>query len=155
MSKHHPSFNDFPCPLASFTALGLNVEVPGLYMVYASDKATARHGDLLSFSVWIMNSTPETLTDVTVILRSLTNGEMERLEYTTQPHQDALTGGTLGPVGALNHILTYEVTLADANYGDTLISALQVELISPTRGKLVSECDAHVLIRKPALERKP
>ena len=154
MSIRHDSHSHHPCAMAPFVTRKNAGEVSGLHLLHVADQVTAGVGDLLSFSVWVLNSTHEVLTDVTVRLRSFTNGEMETLQYTTRPNTDALAGGILNPMRALNHALTYEVTSKDAIHGDLLISAIQVELTSPVHGPLIGESDAHVRIRVPSREEE-
>lgn len=151
MTIHHPPSDGLPCPLAAFTSPGSEEEIHGIHLVYVVDQAGAAEGDLLTFSLWIMNSTAETLGDVTLTLLSLTNEDGAQLSYIVQPTAASLSGLSLGPFSALNYTLAYQVSRADAQHGGLLISAIQTTLLSPSHGKLISECDALVAVRAPVV----
>lgn len=132
------------CWLAGFTPAGSSVEIAGISLVHSVDKAAVGAGDSLLLTAWILNATSETLTDVTLVPRSLTNARLDSLQYETQPAETNLKGQTLGPCQSLHYSFKYEVTSEDVEELGSLISALQAQVTSETLGRLHSECDAIV-----------
>ncbi|WP_104092555.1 hypothetical protein [Arthrobacter sp. GMC3] len=128
--------------LAGFTSADSGIEVSGIKLVQLVDTAMAIPGERLHFTTWILNATSETLTEVTLRLRSFTNELADQLQYTTGPCPPVLTGGILEPGESLSYSFSYEVTQRDIQEPGYLISALQSELSSPSLGRLFSECDA-------------
>jgi hypothetical protein len=149
MITQYPPATLLPFPLAGFTPPDSDEDVDGINLVYLVDKAEASPGELLTFTAWILNGTAETLTDVSLRLRSLQNGGLDRLRYTRQPNTKELVGRVLGPRQSLSFTLSYRVTAEDQRHQDMIISALQVELTSPKAGRLHSECDAMVAVSTP------
>ncbi|ALV47844.1 hypothetical protein MB46_19410 (plasmid) [Arthrobacter alpinus] len=133
-------------PLAGFRQPGSDEDIEGISLVYLVDKDVAGAGELLTFTAWILNGTSDTLTDVCLRLRSLRNGGLDWLEYTSQPSDKDLAGRVLGPRRSLHYTLTYLVTQEDVTHADVIISALQAELTSPRAGRINSECDALVAV---------
>lgn len=121
-------------------------DVPEVALVYLADPAEAAVGETVKFTAWLLNSTDETLTDISLLLRSLTNGRLDHLAYATTPTAAELSGRTLGPRQSLNFTLTYTATAADASGDGPLLSALRTELSSPSHGRLVNESDAYAHI---------
>jgi hypothetical protein len=149
MITQYPPATLLPFPLAGFTPPDSDEDVDGINVVYLVDRAVAGPGELLTFTAWILNGTAETLTDVSLRLRSLQNGGLAQLECISQPSIKELVGRVLGPRQSLSFTLSYRVTEEDQRHQDMIISALQVELTSPNAGRLHSECDAMVAVSTP------
>lgn len=133
---------DLQCPMGAFTRPESSEEIQGINLVYLVDRPTAHAGETLTFTAWILNSTAETLTNVCLLPRSLTNGDLDGLAYTEIPTVKELTGRMLGPRQSLCYSMSYKVTDVDAENGGMFTSAVQAELSSHRFGLLVSECDA-------------
>ncbi|ALV47855.1 hypothetical protein MB46_19470 (plasmid) [Arthrobacter alpinus] len=131
-------------PLAGFAPSQGDPELPGVNLLYVVDKPTAGTGEHLTFTAWILNSSAEVLTDINLHLRSFTNSLLEPVHYKTQPSIRAMNHRFLAPHRSISFTFTYVVGEGDVVYDGLLISALQVSLLSPSRGRLHSECDAMV-----------
>lgn len=131
-------------PLAGFSQSQGDPEFPGINMTYVADKHTADVGETITFTAWILNSTSEKLTEVNLNLRSFTNSRLDSLQYTTQPEPSEITDRVLPPRRSLSLNFTYVVEAGDVQHAGLLISALQANLLSPSQGRLHSECDAWV-----------
>lgn len=142
MSSLHTFGYKATCPLANFRAVESGREIHGIDLAYLVDKSTATLGETLKFTIWVLNATAHTLTDINIQLRSFTNEQMQPLQFLTRPTDREMTGRTLLPGRSLNLALTYMVDSADLEYEGLIISALQAELTSPEHGLLRSECDA-------------
>jgi len=137
------------CPMAGFFAREGAIEVAGISLVHMAEHDAAKAGNLITFTAWILNATSEVLMDVSLNLRSFTNEQGDRLEYRTKPEAAELTGRTLGPRRALKYHFSYEVTNRDVEEPGLLISALRADLMTPSKGRIFSECDALVSIAVP------
>jgi hypothetical protein len=137
------------CPLAGFFAHSGDTEVAGISLVHMAGQDSAKAGDLITFTAWILNATSEALTDVALHLRSFTNEQGDQLDYRTEPRPAELTGRTLGPRQSLRYYFSYEVTDRDVAEPGLLISALQAQLVTPSMGIVFSESDALVSVTVP------
>lgn len=144
-SKEWDALSPNPCVEAGFIN-ETSLEVPGISMVHLVDKSVAFPGDRVFFTVWILNATTETLTDVTLALRSFSNSSLENIQYETQPIERLLKRRTLGPRQSLQYSFSYQITTKDADESGFLISALSADLTSEVMGRLSSECDAFVSV---------
>lgn len=133
-------------PIAGFSPGHEQPAVPGIHLLYSVDKPTARVGETLTFTAWIVNSTDESLSEVSLSPRSFTNDHLEYLEYTVQPLPHELGGHTVGPQQTLHLAWSFRVTPPVGLAHGLLISALQARVSSPRFGSLVSECDAYSTI---------
>ncbi|MGP9502749.1 hypothetical protein ACT3TS_11115 [Specibacter sp. AOP5-B1-6] len=129
-------------PLVAPALAGSRRDVPEVALVYLADRTEAAVGETVRFTAWLLNATDETLTDISLLPRSLTNGRLDHLAYATTPTAAELSGRTLGPRQCLSFTLTYKPTSTDALDDGLIISALQAELSSPRYGRMRSECDA-------------
>lgn len=135
--------NTTESPLAGFSPGHAQPAVPGIHLLYSVDKPTARVGETLTFTAWIVNSTDEALSEVSLSPRSFTNDHLEYLDYTAQPLHHELGGHTVGPQQTLHLTWSFTVTPSDGQAHGLLISALQARVSSPRFGPLISECDAY------------
>lgn len=134
-------------PLGRFTASNGSPAIPGIELVYSVDRFRAGVGETLTFTAWVLNSRDEALTNVCLILRSLTNSQLVPLQYTTQPTSAATTQRDIEPYTCLTSSFTYVVEPQDVIHPGVLISSLQVSLVCPGQGQLHSECDAIVAMK--------
>jgi hypothetical protein len=135
--------------LAGFFPQGGTTGVAGINLVYMAGQDTAEVGDLITFTAWILNATSQVITDVSLHLRSFTNELGDQLKYRTEPQVTEMAERTLAPQEVLKYYFSYEVTKRDVEEPGLLISALQAELESPSKGTLFSECDALVSVAPP------
>lgn len=131
-------------PLGRFFASYGTPAIPGIELVYSVDRFSAGVGEALTFTAWVLNSRDEALTNVCLILRSLTNSQLDPLQYTTQPTSAAITQRDIEPYTCLTSSFTYVLEPQDVIHQGVLISSLQVILVSPSQGQLLAECDAIV-----------
>ncbi|ALV45345.1 hypothetical protein MB46_07410 [Arthrobacter alpinus] len=118
-------------------------------------QVSAKVGDLLTFTAWILNATNLVLTDASLHLCSFTNELGEQLNYGTEPQAVELVRRTLGPRQALKYCLIYVVTKRDLEEPGLLISALRADLVTPGRGRAFRECDALISVAVPSVLSLP
>lgn len=112
-------------------------------LVHYADRSLASCGDTIFFTAWILNDSKETLTDVSLILCSLTNAASEKLSYSTGPGSEDLRIPSLAPGESTKFGFAYVVTYADVACGGEIVSAMQVRARSNS-GIHRDECDAIV-----------
>lgn len=115
-------------------------------LVHFADKYSARAGDSVSFTAWILNDSDEPVKGVQLIQRSLTNGNSETLAYTTEPSKWDLYIPHLAPGESTQLRFTYVVQHSDVIHGGEIISAMEVRATS-SNGPLADECEAVVHVR--------
>lgn len=147
MSHKHQPIEGLSCPTSGFSLSYNDPMVPGISLIYMADKAAAGVGELLTFTAWILNSTGESLHDVNFRMRSLTNPGLEHLQYRSQPSKAMIRNRILLPRRSVSCMLAYQITAADVQQPGVLISAIQASVVSPSKGRLYSECDALIDMR--------
>ncbi|SEF13218.1 hypothetical protein SAMN04489740_4346 [Arthrobacter alpinus] len=142
-------------PLAGFFPDDGGTEEAGISLVHMAAQDSAKVGDLLTFTAWILNATNLVLTDVSLHLCSFTNELGEQLNYRTEPQTVEFVRRTLGPRQALKYCFSYVVTERDLEEPGLLISALRADLVMPGRGRVFSECDALISVAVPSVLSLP
>ncbi len=114
----------------------------GVDLVHLADREDVRVDEAITFTAWLLNSSDEMLTDICLGPRPRADGSLGDLPYSSSPAAADLSGRTLAPGRSLNFTMRYVATAPDAKAGGLLISALRMELSSPSRGRLAVEADA-------------
>lgn len=99
-------------------------------LVHFADKYSARAGETVRFTAWILNDSKGAINEVFLIQRSFTNAKREKLTYTTAPSPHDLRIPHMDPGESRQLEFTYVVRQTDIAPGGQIVSALEVRATS-------------------------
>ncbi|MGO4431724.1 hypothetical protein AB4Y88_00040 [Paenarthrobacter sp. RAF9] len=119
----------------------------GLKLIYGADQRSARAGQTLFFTAWVVNETKRSIHNIELVSGSFTNEALTDLQYIGSPTADELRIGRLGPGQSTQRSWAYTVTPSDVVHGGEILSCMSVHGTSWLRA-LRDEHDAFVIMLK-------
>lgn len=114
----------------------------GLTLLHTCRTGTAGSGELVTFSMYLLNVGTEALDGVRLVPRRFSNADMAVLEYTDFPAAEDLNVGTLLPGTHVGWTARYRVSCPDVLSGGPIISSMAATAITRDGLLVRDESDA-------------